>query len=139
MIPARGPEEETSFQYRGLSPNLPATADFGSSRGSLWRKSAVLRHKRRPSPSSQARGGAFHLYPRTHLVSRGSCASRLLPPAALLRFAFGRKICYNIFFSSKANFKIVPKRLLLRRRASPRRCPRNWNVTVLPHCQGLSI
>ncbi len=35
----------------------------------------------------------------------------------MLRFAFGRKICFNIFFSSKANFKIVPKRLLLRRRA----------------------
>jgi DNA repair protein RadC len=33
----------------------------------------------------------------------------LFPWGALLRFAFGRKICHNIFFSSKANFKNSPE------------------------------
>jgi hypothetical protein len=46
-------------------------------------------------------------------VSRG-----LFPRAALLRFAFGQKICHNIFFSSKANFNIVLKPLPKPRQAS---------------------
>src|SRR5260221_9231 len=58
---------------------------------------------------------------------------------ALLRFAFERKIWHSIFFCSKANSKIISRRLLLRRPASPRRSRRNSHSTVLPHYLGWNI
>src|SRR5258708_8954546 len=44
-----------------------------------------------------------------------SCPCGLFPWVALLRFALGQKICHNIFFSSRSNFKIPEPKLLLRR------------------------
>ena len=41
-----------------------------------------------------------------------SCSFGLVPWLALLRFAFGQKICHSIFFGPQASFKIFQKLLL---------------------------
>src|ERR1700758_3227971 len=58
-----------------------------------------------------------------HLNHRPRSALLLLRPlfrgSQSYRFAFGQKIWYTLFLSSKANFKISPKLLPKPRRASP--------------------
>lgn len=58
-----------------------------------------LRHKRPPSLVSLARVVPFHLYPRTRLVPRGSCASMLFPPARFASLRSQTKKYVTAYFS----------------------------------------
>lgn len=86
-------------------------------------------------PTPPASPGPLHLDPRP--LQAGLLRLR---PLSVGRNAIAslsaEKIWHSIFFRSKANSKIISRRLLLRRRASPRGCRDGWTGTHAHHLCG---
>jgi hypothetical protein len=127
--------DDFSQMIQELPPAPVILVDFPAQVG-LPAQECRLRLKRPPSSSRM-------LARRLPFIS--STAFRALAAPAFFcgtqscRFAFGRKNMAQHIFPFEANSKIIPRRLLLRRRASPRWSQRNSRFTVPPRYPAWSI
>ena len=96
--------KRTQVRLKSLLYLVWLTPDVTSNPRTSFGQECRLRLKR-PPPNAARRCPPF----KSSTAFRALAPGGLFPWGALLRSAFGQKIWHTIFFSSKANFKILPK------------------------------